>query len=91
MFVFGINLDTWVLVKRNKISNYSLFFFFLAKPNRKLTFLYLANDVIQNSKRKGPEFTKDFAPVIVEAFKHVSRYSRLVHAVSFIILYLRGV
>ncbi|XP_058412987.1 regulation of nuclear pre-mRNA domain-containing protein 1A isoform X2 [Diceros bicornis minor] len=42
------------------------------KPNRKLTFLYLANDVIQNSKRKGPEFTKDFAPVIVEAFKHVS-------------------
>nr|KAF6330911.1 regulation of nuclear pre-mRNA domain containing 1A [Myotis myotis] len=45
-----------------------------AKPNRKLTFLYLANDVIQNSKRKGPEFTKDFAPVIVEAFKHVSRY-----------------
>uniref|UniRef100_A0A2K5P828 Regulation of nuclear pre-mRNA domain-containing protein n=1 Tax=Cercocebus atys TaxID=9531 RepID=A0A2K5P828_CERAT len=43
-----------------------------SKPNRKLTFLYLANDVIQNSKRKGPEFTKDFAPVIVEAFKHVS-------------------
>uniref|UniRef100_A0A8C3F6R6 Regulation of nuclear pre-mRNA domain-containing protein 1A n=1 Tax=Chrysemys picta bellii TaxID=8478 RepID=A0A8C3F6R6_CHRPI len=46
-----------------------------AKPNRKLTFLYLANDVIQNSKRKGPEFTKDFAPVIVEAFKHVSSES----------------
>ncbi|KAE8597408.1 hypothetical protein XENTR_v10016459 [Xenopus tropicalis] len=43
-----------------------------AKPNRKLTFLYLANDVIQNSKRKGPEFTKDFAPVIADAFKHVS-------------------
>ncbi|XP_069476629.1 regulation of nuclear pre-mRNA domain-containing protein 1A isoform X3 [Ambystoma mexicanum] len=43
-----------------------------AKPSRKLTFLYLANDVIQNSKRKGPEFTKDFAPVIVDAFKHVS-------------------
>ncbi|XP_040209407.1 regulation of nuclear pre-mRNA domain-containing protein 1A isoform X3 [Rana temporaria] len=43
-----------------------------AKPSRKLTFLYLANDVIQNSKRKGPEFTKDFAPVIAEAFKHVA-------------------
>ncbi|XP_058234195.1 regulation of nuclear pre-mRNA domain-containing protein 1A isoform X2 [Hemibagrus wyckioides] len=40
--------------------------------SRKLTFLYLANDVIQNSKRKGPEFTQDFAPVIVDAFKHVS-------------------
>ncbi|XP_053322814.1 regulation of nuclear pre-mRNA domain-containing protein 1A isoform X2 [Spea bombifrons] len=44
-----------------------------AKPGRKLTFLYLANDVIQNSKRKGPEFTKDFAPVIADAFKHVAR------------------
>ncbi|KAM4688828.1 regulation of nuclear pre-mRNA domain-containing protein 1A isoform 2-T2 [Discoglossus pictus] len=43
-----------------------------AKANRKLTFLYLANDVIQNSKRKGPEFTKDFAPVIADAFKHVA-------------------
>ncbi|XP_051527564.1 zinc transporter 4-like isoform X4 [Myxocyprinus asiaticus] len=43
-----------------------------AQVSRKLTFLYLANDVIQNSKRKGPEFTHDFAPVIVDAFKHVS-------------------
>ncbi|XP_042187694.1 regulation of nuclear pre-mRNA domain-containing protein 1B isoform X1 [Callorhinchus milii] len=46
-----------------------------AKPNRKLTFLYLANDVIQNSKKKGPEFTKDFAPVLVDAFSHVSSES----------------
>ncbi|KAM7384214.1 hypothetical protein PAMA_011518 [Pampus argenteus] len=44
-----------------------------AQVSRKLTFLYLANDVIQNSKRKGPEFTQDFAPVIVDAFKHVHR------------------
>ncbi|KAL3983802.1 threonine-protein kinase [Sarotherodon galilaeus] len=44
-----------------------------AQVSRKLTFLYLANDVIQNSKRKGPEFTQDFAPVIVDAFKHVYR------------------
>ncbi|TRZ01709.1 hypothetical protein DNTS_003595, partial [Danionella cerebrum] len=43
-----------------------------AQVSRKLTFLYLANDVIQNSKRKGPEFTQDFAPVIVDAFKHVA-------------------
>ncbi|XP_078054884.1 regulation of nuclear pre-mRNA domain-containing protein 1A-like isoform X3 [Mustelus asterias] len=46
-----------------------------AKPSRKLTFLYLANDVIQNSKKKGPEFTKDFAPVLVDAFSHVSSES----------------
>lgn len=47
---------------------------FLAKNNRKLTFLYLANDVIQNSKKKGPEFTKDFESVLVDACSHVARY-----------------
>ncbi|CAN0280644.1 unnamed protein product [Lampetra planeri] len=44
-----------------------------AKPSRKLTFLYLANDVIQNSKKKGPEFGRDFGPVLVDAFGHVAR------------------
>ncbi|XP_072370762.1 regulation of nuclear pre-mRNA domain-containing protein 1B isoform X2 [Scyliorhinus torazame] len=46
-----------------------------AKPSRKLTFIYLANDVIQNSKRKGPEFTKAFEGVLVDAFSHVARES----------------
>lgn len=50
------------------------FSFFPAKSNRKLTFLYLANDVIQNSKRKGPEFTREFESVLVDAFSHVARY-----------------
>lgn len=49
-----------------------------AQVSRKLTFLYLANDVIQNSKKKGPEFTQDFAPIIVDAFKHVYRSESLV-------------
>ncbi|XP_070825339.1 regulation of nuclear pre-mRNA domain-containing protein 1B [Chaetodon trifascialis] len=44
-----------------------------AKSSRKLTFLYLANDVIQNSKKKGPEFTKDFETVLVDACSHVAR------------------
>ncbi|XP_078508246.1 regulation of nuclear pre-mRNA domain-containing protein 1B isoform X3 [Lissotriton helveticus] len=44
-----------------------------AKSSRKLTFLYLANDVIQNSKRKGPEFTREFEMVLVDAVSHVSR------------------
>ncbi|XP_061691664.1 regulation of nuclear pre-mRNA domain-containing protein 1B isoform X1 [Syngnathoides biaculeatus] len=43
-----------------------------AKTNRKLTFLYLANDVIQNSKKKGPEFTKDFETVLIDACSHVA-------------------
>uniref|UniRef100_A0A8C5QF59 Regulation of nuclear pre-mRNA domain containing 1B n=1 Tax=Leptobrachium leishanense TaxID=445787 RepID=A0A8C5QF59_9ANUR len=43
-----------------------------AKSSRKLTFLYLANDVIQNSKRKGPEFAREFENVLLDAILHVS-------------------
>ncbi|XP_061197441.1 regulation of nuclear pre-mRNA domain-containing protein 1B-like isoform X2 [Saccostrea echinata] len=39
------------------------------RPSQRLTFMYLANDVIQNSKKKGPEFTRDFATVLPEAYK----------------------
>uniref|UniRef100_A0A672P066 Regulation of nuclear pre-mRNA domain-containing protein 1B-like n=1 Tax=Sinocyclocheilus grahami TaxID=75366 RepID=A0A672P066_SINGR len=46
-----------------------------AKRSRKLTFLYLANDVIQNSKKKGPEFAKDFEGVLVDACSHVALFS----------------
>lgn len=42
-----------------------------AKPSRKLTFMYLANDVIQNSKKKGPEFSKEFSSILNKAFAHV--------------------
>ncbi|XP_033754411.1 regulation of nuclear pre-mRNA domain-containing protein 1B-like [Pecten maximus] len=38
------------------------------KSSVRLTFMYLANDVIQNSKKKGPELTKDFATVLPEAY-----------------------
>lgn len=41
-------------------------------PNRKLVFMYLANDVIQNSKKKGPEYGKEFGSVLSKAFKHIS-------------------
>lgn len=44
----------------------------LAKDSRKLTFMYLANDVIQNSKKKGPEFGKEFGGVLKKAFEHMS-------------------
>lgn len=43
-----------------------------AKPAKKLTFMYLANDVVQNSKKKGPEFTKEYATVLKKAFDCVS-------------------
>lgn len=43
-----------------------------AKPARKLTYMYLANDVIQNSRKKGPEFSKEFLNVLLKAFEHIS-------------------
>lgn len=35
-----------------------------AQTNQKLAFLYLANDIIQNSRRKGPEFVNEFWKVL---------------------------
>ena len=46
-----------------------------AKTKKKLTFLYLANDVIQNCRKKGTEFTKAFGGVLITAFTHVSKHS----------------
>lgn len=46
--------------------------FFAAKGPKKLTFMYLANDVIQNSKKKGPEFGRDFGNVLRKSFEAVA-------------------
>jgi len=44
-----------------------------AKPNsRKLTFLYLANDVSQNSKKKHPEYSKEFGSVMKQVLEHLA-------------------
>lgn len=45
------------------------------KIKKKLTFLYLANDVIQTSRKKGTEFTKAFGGVLITAFTHVSKHA----------------
>lgn len=41
--------------------------------SKRLTLLYLANDVIQNSKKKGPEYSKEFATVLAAAFETIAR------------------
>lgn len=33
--------------------------------------MYLANDVIQNSKKKGPEYGKEFAQILPKVFQHI--------------------
>lgn len=43
-----------------------------AKDSKKLTHMYLANDVIQNSRKKGPEYGEEFASVLIKAFEHMS-------------------
>eukprot|EP01114_Cavostelium_apophysatum_P024443 TRINITY_DN9567_c0_g1_i1.p1 TRINITY_DN9567_c0_g1~~TRINITY_DN9567_c0_g1_i1.p1 ORF type:complete len:381 (-),score=77.00 TRINITY_DN9567_c0_g1_i1:8-1150(-) len=35
-----------------------------ASPDRKLVFIFLANDIMQNSRKRGPEFIKEFAKCI---------------------------
>ncbi|XP_065215275.1 regulation of nuclear pre-mRNA domain-containing protein 1B [Planococcus citri] len=40
-----------------------------AEESRQLTLMYLANDVIQNSKKKGPEYGKQFGTVLKKAFE----------------------
>lgn len=44
-----------------------------ASPSRKLTLLYLANDVIQNSKRKSPEFKSEFTRALPRALHLVAK------------------
>ncbi|XP_037931295.1 regulation of nuclear pre-mRNA domain-containing protein 1B [Teleopsis dalmanni] len=39
--------------------------------NKKLTFMYLANDVIQNSKKKGPEYGREFLIILPKVFTHI--------------------
>ena len=40
-------------------------------PARQLIFMYLANDILQNSRRKGPEFVKTYGPQLVTVMPKV--------------------
>ena len=45
------------------------------KSERKLTFIYLANDMLQNSRKKGYEYMTEFATVLVDAIENTAKYS----------------
>jgi regulator of Ty1 transposition protein 103 len=45
------------------------------KPERKLTFIYLANDILQNSRKKGNEYMKEFTQPLNEAIENTAKYS----------------
>ncbi len=44
-------------------------FILVVSTSKKLAFLHLANDIIQNSKRKGEDYTRAFQKVLPEAIE----------------------
>ena len=48
-------------------------FFQVTLVTRKLTLLYVANDVIQNSKKKGPEYRAEFVKVLPWVFQGINK------------------
>lgn len=68
-------LSLWLIHHRKHYANIvkSWYKELLKQPqSKKLTFMYLANDVIQNSKKKGPEYGKEFGKILKNAFAHIS-------------------
>lgn len=45
--------------------------FYCSPPEQRLAFLYLANDILQNSRRKGSEFVGEFWKVLPGALRDV--------------------
>ena len=85
-------LSLWLIHHRkhyNKIAHTWSREFYKIQNSRKLTFLYLANDVVQNSRKKAPEFAKVFGDVLRKVVEHlanlklddktVNSISRLLH------------
>ncbi|CAD6258526.1 unnamed protein product [Miscanthus lutarioriparius] len=45
--------------------------FTIAREDKKISFLYLSNDILQNSKRKGADYVDEFWRVLPRSMKHV--------------------
>jgi hypothetical protein len=46
-----------------------------APDGQKLAFVFLANDVVQNSRKRGPAYTDAFAPLLPGALRHVIKHA----------------
>ena len=46
-----------------------------APDAQKLAFVFLANDVVQNSRKRGPAYTDAFAPLLPGALRHVIKHA----------------
>lgn len=68
-------LSLWIIHHRKHyVSIVKTWFRNLGKipAGKKLTHLYLANDVVQNSKKKHPEFAKEFGGVMKQVIGHMA-------------------
>ena len=45
-----------------------------APMQKKLAMLYLANDILQNSRKKGPEFVHEFHRTLPRALQHMLKH-----------------
>ncbi|XVE62447.1 hypothetical protein DITRI_Ditri06bG0118800 [Diplodiscus trichospermus] len=68
------SLSRWCITHRKKAKQIVETWDKLFKSSQKeqcVSFLYLANDILQNSRRKGSEFVNEFWKVLPSALKHV--------------------
>uniref|UniRef100_A0A0A0LBI8 CID domain-containing protein n=1 Tax=Cucumis sativus TaxID=3659 RepID=A0A0A0LBI8_CUCSA len=76
LFIFDIKLalSKWCISHRKKakqiVETWDKLFNSSQKEQR-VSFLYLANDILQNSRRKGSEFVNEFWKVLPGALKYV--------------------
>ncbi|KAM7261641.1 hypothetical protein ACFE04_020718 [Oxalis oulophora] len=73
--VYGIALSHWCIFHRSKAELVVATWrkqFHSSQLAQKVPLLYLANDILQNSKRKGNEFVAEFWKVLPTALKDVS-------------------
>ena len=55
---------------------------------KKLAMLYLANDVLQNSRKKGAQFVQEFYRILPKAVKHMLKHGDASVRLAFAMLLL---
>eukprot|EP01112_Ceratiomyxa_fruticulosa_P014083 TRINITY_DN4009_c1_g1_i1.p1 TRINITY_DN4009_c1_g1~~TRINITY_DN4009_c1_g1_i1.p1 ORF type:complete len:534 (+),score=108.03 TRINITY_DN4009_c1_g1_i1:246-1847(+) len=69
-------LSRWIMYHRKRVQDSVQIWeqeLYKAARDRKIIFLYLANDIMQNSRKKGGEFIKYFSRCIPSSILHVSQ------------------
>jgi regulator of Ty1 transposition protein 103 len=68
-----LNTSSWIQLGRSNARELATWweaYFSRADQDKRLSMIYLANDVLQNSRKKGPEFIAEFFKVLPRALRH---------------------